>query len=64
MINPYEWCVANKMIDGKQCTVLCHVDNLKISHVSEDVNINIIKIINDEFGKEYPISITRGKVHD
>jgi hypothetical protein len=50
-INPYDWCVANKMIDGKQCTVLWHVNNLKISHISEDVNTDIIKIINDEFGK-------------
>jgi hypothetical protein len=64
MINPYDWCVANKIIDGKQCTVLWHVDNLKIAHVSEDVNTDIIKISNDEFWKEAPITITRGKVHD
>jgi hypothetical protein len=30
-INPYDWCVENKMIDGKQCTILWHdVDDLKI----------------------------------
>jgi hypothetical protein len=32
-INPYDWCVANKMMNGKQCTILWHVDDLKISHV-------------------------------
>jgi hypothetical protein len=53
-INPYEWCVANKMIDGEQCTVLWHVGE----------EVNTIKKINDKFGKEYPIAITRGKVHD
>jgi hypothetical protein len=63
-INPYDWCVVNKMIDGKQCTVLLHVDDLKISHVSEDVNTDIIKRINDKFGKEAPITITIGTVHD
>jgi hypothetical protein len=63
-INPCDWCVANKMIGGKQCTVLWHVDDLKISYVSEDVKTDIIKRINDEFGKEAPIMITRGKVHD
>jgi hypothetical protein len=59
-INPYDWCFANKMIDGKQCTVLWHVDDLKISHVREDANTDIIKKINYEFGKEAPINITRG----
>ena len=32
-INPYDCCVANKMVNGKQCTILWHVDDLKISHV-------------------------------
>jgi hypothetical protein len=36
-INPYDWCVTNKIIDGRQCTVLCHVNDLKISHAREDV---------------------------
>ena len=30
-INPYDWCVANKMINGKQYTIGWHVDDLKIS---------------------------------
>ena len=32
-INPYDPCVANKMLDGKQLTVCWHVDDLKISCV-------------------------------
>ena len=35
-INPYNPCVANKMIGGKQLTVCWHVDDIKISCV--DVN--------------------------
>ena len=27
--NPYDWCVVNKMINGKQCTILWHVNDLK-----------------------------------
>jgi hypothetical protein len=23
-IKPYDWCVANKIIDGKQCTIIWH----------------------------------------
>jgi hypothetical protein len=26
-INPYDFCVANKMINGKQCTIVWHVDD-------------------------------------
>ena len=64
VINPYDWCVANKMIDGKQCTIVWHVDDLKISHVDADTVTSTIKLIDDEFGNEAPITVTRGKVHD
>ena len=64
IINPYDWCVANKMIDGKQCTILWHVDDLKISHVNAKTTTEIIKLINEKFGKEAPLTITRGKVND
>jgi hypothetical protein len=36
-INPYDRCVANKMVNGKQLTVGWHVDDLKISHVDTTV---------------------------
>ena len=32
-INPYDPCVANKMVGGKQLTVCWYMDNLKISCV-------------------------------
>ena len=31
-LNPYDPCVANKMINGEQMTVVWHGDNLKVSH--------------------------------
>ena len=30
--NPYDPCVANKMIDGSQFTIVWHVDDLLLSH--------------------------------
>ena len=30
-INPYDRCVANKMINGSQCTIVFYVDDNKIS---------------------------------
>ena len=63
-INPYDWCVANKMVNGKQLTVLWHVDDLKISHVDSTVVDHILDELDLEFGKEAPITRNRGKVHD
>ena len=51
VINPYDWCVANQVIDGKQCTILWHVDDLEISHVNENTVTDIIEKITSEFGK-------------
>jgi hypothetical protein len=63
-LNPYDSCVANKMINGKQCTVGWHVDDAQLSHVEPKVVDVIINLMNAEFGKEAPLTISRGKVHD
>jgi hypothetical protein len=63
-INPCDWCVANKTMDGKQCTVPWHVDDLKISHINSAAVSTVIRMIDEEFGKEAPITVTRGKAHD
>ena len=63
-INPYDWCVANKTINGNQCTICWHVDDLKISHVSTNVVTSVIEQLDESFRKEAPLTITRGKVHD
>jgi hypothetical protein len=33
VVNPYDPCIANKMVDGHQLTLQWHVDDLMISHV-------------------------------
>jgi hypothetical protein len=62
--NPYDSCVVNKMVDGKQLTVAWHVDDLKILHVSAKVVDDLIADLDSEFGKETPLSKSRGKVHN
>ena len=64
VINPYDRCVANQNFDGKQCTIVWHVDDLKISHVDESVVEKVLDMLNERYGKETPITINRGKVHD
>ena len=41
-LNPYDPCVANKMVNGEQLTICWHVDDLKSSHINPKAN--------DEFG--------------
>ena len=63
-INPYDPCIANKMICSEQCTILWHVDDIMLSHVSQDVLESIMKRIEARFGKEAPPKVTRGPVHE
>ena len=63
-LNPYDACVANKDINGKQCTIVWHVDDLKISHKDAKVVTSIIEELEKRFGKTMPLSISRGKVHE
>ena len=59
-LNPYDPCVANKIINGKQCTITWYVDDLKASHVEEEVVESIIDTIEAKFGK---MTVCRGKEH-
>jgi hypothetical protein len=63
-ISPCDWCVANKMVNGKQCTVLWHVDDLKISHMDPAVVESLLDLLNGVCGKLSPLVTTRGKMHD
>ena len=62
--NPYDPCVVNKVINGKQCMVAWHVDNLKMSHVEQQVLEELLNALNAKFGKEKPLTVTHGKTHE
>ena len=62
--NPYDFCVVNKSIDGKQCTIAWYVDDMKISHVDSSVVDHMINMVKREFGKELDVMVCRGKIHD
>ena len=62
--NDYDSCVANKLINGKQCTIVFHVDNLKISHDDPEVVTSIITELDNRYGDIMPLTISRGKIHE
>ena len=56
-VNPYNRCVANKVINGSQCTIVWYVDDNKISNKDKDVVTKEMEMISKHFGD---LSITRG----
>ena len=62
--NPYDWCVVNKIINGKQCTIVWHVDNLMISHVDPNVVTDILEKLSSKYGEMMPLSLNRGYKHE
>ena len=53
-VNLYDWCVVNKDLDGSQCTIGWHVDNLKISQKNMAMVENIVEALNNKYGYETP----------
>jgi hypothetical protein len=49
-INPYDPCMAKKLVDRKQMTVRWHIDNLMISHVNQVKILKFVKCIKDIHG--------------
>ena len=63
-LNDYDKCVANKTINGRQCTIIWHVDDLKISQVEKRVVDHVIEKLNKRFGEYSPLSTSTGKKLD
>ena len=59
-INPYEPCVANKLINGKQMTIMWHVDDLKILHVNR---FGLTKMLFFLYSLYPGLTVKRGHVH-
>ena len=63
-MNLYDSCIMNKSLDGKQCTICWHVDDLNISHVSLKVVDGVISQLTTKYGKISELSLSQGRVHD
>ncbi|KAG7342125.1 reverse transcriptase RNA-dependent DNA polymerase [Nitzschia inconspicua] len=63
-INPYDPCVANKIVNGKQLTITWHVDDLKVSHMQPSVVTEFMDWVKKMYGQIGEVKITRGKVHE
>jgi hypothetical protein len=60
ILNPYDQCVANCMMEETQCTMAWYVDDNKISHMNPQVVTEVIKLIEANFRK---MMVTHRKRH-
>jgi hypothetical protein len=66
--NPYDPCVANKIIKGKQMTICFHVDDCKLSHILPKEMDRMIQWLKEEYESIFEdgsgqMAVSRGKVH-
>lgn len=66
IINPYDPCVANRIVRKKQQTVTWHVDDLKSSHVDPEVNTEYLKWLEMKYAEDGigKVKTIRGDTHD
>jgi hypothetical protein len=62
VLNPYDPCVANKVINEKQMTVCWHVDNLKVFHMEPAEITKFGEWLSNNYGMT--VVTHQGKVHD
>ena len=62
VLNPYDPCVANKVINGKQMTICWHMDDLKASHHDPGQ----VTKFGDRLGRKYGVAVAAhcGKVYN
>jgi hypothetical protein len=62
-INPYNGCVADKLVKGKQLTICFHIDDCKISHKSSGVINDTITWLRVEYESIFENGLGQMKVH-
>jgi hypothetical protein len=68
VINKYDPCVANKMIEGDQMTICFHVDDCKLSHRKTKVMDSMIEYLRQEYESIFEdgsgaMTVSRGNIH-
>ena len=64
--NPYDPCVANRIVNGKQHALTWHVDDIKSSHLETKVNDHFKEWLEMKYGEDGigKVKVTRGAKHD
>jgi hypothetical protein len=68
IINPYDPCVANNIIEGEHMTICFHVDDCKLSHRKKTLMDRMIGYLWQEYESIFEhgsgaMTVSRGKIH-
>ena len=68
-LNPYDPCVANKIVDGAQLTVVWNVGDIKVSHVDRKVVTQMEMWLKKTYERLFKdgsgsMKINRGMIHE
>jgi hypothetical protein len=68
IINPYDLCVANKIIEGKKMTICFHVEDCKLIYLRKKVMDTIIEYLREEYASIFEdvtgaMTASRCKIH-
>jgi len=68
-VNPYDPCMANKIVKGTQLTIVWHVDDLIVSHRRKSVVSKMANWLKSTYERLFDdgsgaMKISRGKIHE
>ena len=62
--NPKDICVFNKVVDGVQCTITLHVDDLMVTSINEQLIDEVMQTLKQKYERpDAKIEVKEGKVH-
>lgn len=64
IVNPYDWCAANRSVNGSQQTVKCHANDFFVTNVDHKMSCYLAACIRKKYGKLTSLAVHIGKVRD
>jgi hypothetical protein len=64
IMNPYEPCLWNRLVNQKQMSMLFHIDDIFLCHKSPVMVTLFIKKLEAEYGTLQALTVTRGLLHE
>ena len=63
-MNQSDACICNKMVNGKQFTILFHIDDLLLSNKNLNIVTLYIRKLQQQYGSREDLTVTKGKIHE